>query len=164
MKLRYLRARNVLSFGDEEIKLEFGDFNVFAGPNDSGKTNLFRALSLIEKAFTSGKPSLDGILYQGDRYRLLHLEIGVELEDIELELLATSIICSEMMSVIRSQDIIIQGIKENEHWKDILSNYMYPILTKSLRYLSFILTNARALLFLVHLYICLHKTVSLEER
>lgn len=45
MKLRYLRARDVLSFGDEEIKLEFGDFNVIIGPNDSGKTNLFRALS-----------------------------------------------------------------------------------------------------------------------
>ena len=40
MKLRYLKARNVLSFGDECIKLEFDDFNIIAGPNDSGKTNL----------------------------------------------------------------------------------------------------------------------------
>ncbi|MCW3986963.1 MAG: AAA family ATPase, partial [Candidatus Bathyarchaeota archaeon] len=91
MKLRYLRVRNVLSFGDEEVKLEFGDFNIIAGPNDSGKTNLFRVLSLIENAFDFRKPQLDGIRYQGYNDRPLHLEIGIELEDIELEILATTI-------------------------------------------------------------------------
>ena len=112
MKLRYLRARNVLSFGgngDKDIKLEFGPFNVIAGPNDSGKTNLFRALSLIEKAFDYGKPPLDEILFRGDSDRSLHLEVGVELDDTELELLATLIICSEMLSVLQPQDIT-QGI------------------------------------------------------
>jgi energy-coupling factor transporter ATP-binding protein EcfA2 len=141
MKLRYLRARNVLSFGDDgdkDIKLEFGPFNVIAGPNDSGKTNLFRALSLIEKAFDYGKPPLDEILFRGDSDRSLHLEVGVELDDTELELLATLIICSEMLSVLQPQDIT-QGIKENKHWKSILINYGYPILTKSLRRLSFVL-------------------------
>lgn len=138
MKLRYLRVKNVLSFGDEDVKLEFGPFNVIAGPNDSGKTNLFRALSLIEKAFDYGKPPLEEILFRGDSDRSLHLEVGVELDDTELELLAKLIICSEMMSVQRPEDIT-KGIQENKHWKNILINYGYPILSKSLRCLSFVL-------------------------
>jgi len=140
MKLRYLRARNVLSFGDEDIKLEFGPFNVIAGPNDSGKTNLFRALSLIEKAFDYGKLVLEDIIFQGESDRSLHLEVGVELDDTELELLVTLIICSEIARVQQPEDIT-QGIKENKHWKSILTNYGYPILSKSLRRLSFVLTK-----------------------
>ena len=140
MKLRYLKARNVLSFGDEEVKLEFGPFNVIAGPNDSGKTNLFRALGLIEKAFDYGKLVIDDIIFQGENDRPLHLEVGVELDDTELELLVTLIICFEMARVQQPGDIT-QGIKENEHWKSILTNYGYPILSKSLRHLSFVLTK-----------------------
>ena len=59
MKLRYFKAKNVLSFGDEEVELKFGPFNVIAGPNDSGKTNLFRALSLIGQAFDYGQPPIE---------------------------------------------------------------------------------------------------------
>lgn len=140
MKLRYLRARNVLSFGDDgdkDIKLEFGPFNVIAGPNDSGKTNLFRALSLIEKAFDYVKMSLDDILFQGESERSLHIEVGVELDDIELELLATQIICSEVVRVLQPDDIT-HGITENKLWKSILTNYGHQILSKSLRRLSFV--------------------------
>jgi len=140
MKLRYLRARNLLSFGDEDIKLEFGPFNVIAGPNDSGKTNLFRALSLIEKAFDYGKLVLDDIIFQGESDRSLHLEVCVELDDTELELLATLIICFEIASVQQPQDIT-QEIKENKLWKSILTNYGYHILSKSLRRLSFVITK-----------------------
>ncbi len=74
MKLRYIKTRNVLSFGDEGVELDFSHFNTIAGPNDSGKTNLFRALNIIEKGFEYGKPPLDGILYKGDKDRSLHLE------------------------------------------------------------------------------------------
>src|SRR4030042_325667 len=99
MQLRYFKAKNVLSFGDESVELEFNPFSVIAGPNDSGKTNLFRALSLIEQAFDYGKPPIEGIIFQGDNDRALHLEVGVELDDTEIELLTTLIICSEMMRV-----------------------------------------------------------------
>jgi AAA15 family ATPase/GTPase len=58
MKLRCLKAKNVLSFGDEGIELEFNPYNVIVGPNDSGKTNLFRVLNLIEKTFDYRTPSL----------------------------------------------------------------------------------------------------------
>jgi energy-coupling factor transporter ATP-binding protein EcfA2 len=140
MKLRYFRARNVLSFGDEEVELKFSPFSVIAGPNDSGKTNLFRALSLIEQAFDYGKPPIEEIIFQGDTDKVLHLEVGVELDDTELELLTTLIICSEMARVQAPEDITA-GIKENKHWKSILLNYGNLILSKSLKCLSFIISK-----------------------
>ncbi len=140
MKLRYLIARNVLSFGDEGVEIEFDPFNVIVGPNDSGKTNLFRVLSLTEKAFEYGMPPLDEILFQGNNDRSLHLEVGVELSDTELELLSTLIICSEMDRVQRPEDIT-HGITENKLWKSILTNYGYQILSKSLRCWSFVLAK-----------------------
>lgn len=138
MKLRYFKARNVLSFGDEEVNLEFGPFNVIAGPNDSGKTNLFRSLALIEKAFEYGKPTLQDIFFRGYSDRRLHLEVGVELDETEQELLSTVLICSEMMDV-KSQNKRTEGIEKNKFWKAILINYGTPLLSKSLRFLSFVL-------------------------
>ncbi len=138
MKLRYLKAKNVLSFGDEGIELEFYPYNVIVGPNDSGKTNLFRVLNLIEKTFDYRTPSLDGILFQGDMERSLHLEVGVELDDTEIEFLSTMIICSEMKRVYQPEATTSE-IAENNYWKSILKKYGRAILLKSLRRLSFVL-------------------------
>ena len=138
MKLRYFRARNVLSFGDEEVKLEFSPFSVIAGPNDSGKTNLFRALGLIEQAFDYGKIRSEEILFKGENDRTLHLEIGVELDDIELELLAKLIICGQMVRIASDHKEVIVNDK---NWRNILLNYGNQILLKSFRCLSFILSK-----------------------
>jgi ABC-type lipoprotein export system ATPase subunit len=139
MKLIYVKLRNVLSFGDEEVKLEFGPFNIIAGPNDAGKTNLFRALSIIEKSFGYGKLPLEETLFQGDFNRSLNLEVGLELEETELELLSAAIICSEIMR-IEGQGLVAKGIQEkSKRWKSILIEYGLPILTKSFRYLSVVL-------------------------
>jgi len=140
MKLLYLKARNVLSFGDEDTFMEFGSFNAIAGPNDSGKTNLFRALGLIEIAFEYGKPSLGEIIFQGDSNRPMYLEVGIELDDIELELLVTCILCSEIMSVVQTQDMT-KGVSENPAWKTILTRYGSLVLSKSFRSLSFVLSK-----------------------
>ena len=129
MKLRYFRAKNILSFGDEEVKLEFSPFNVIAGPNDAGKTNLFRALGLIEQAFDYGQIRSEEILFKGENERTLHLEIGMELDDVELEFLAKLIICSEIMRMAsEGKDRIVS----DKHWRNILLNYGYQMLLKSL--------------------------------
>ena len=138
MKLRYFRAKNVLSFGYEEVMLEFGPFSVIAGPNDSGKTNLFRALGLIEQAFDYGQIRSEEIIFKGENERTLHLEIGMELDDVELEFLAKLIICSEIMRMAsEGKDRIVS----DKHWRNILLNYGYQMLLKSLRCLSFILSK-----------------------
>ncbi|MCW4005914.1 MAG: AAA family ATPase [Candidatus Bathyarchaeota archaeon] len=137
MKLRYLKAKNILSFGDEEVEINFGSFNTIAGPNNSGKTNLLRALQLIGNAFDYRNPAWEGIFFKGDKEKPFRLEVGVELDDDELEFLATVIICFEMQQIERrSSDTI--GITENKHWKDILLKYGKPILLKTFKRLSFV--------------------------
>ena len=66
MKLCYLKTKNILSFGNEGVELKFNPYNVFAGPNDTGKTNLFRALKLIEDAFGFRTLSFNGVPFQGE--------------------------------------------------------------------------------------------------
>ena len=47
MRVKNIQVRNFLSFGEEEQSLEFDSINTIVGPNNSGKTNVFRALSLV---------------------------------------------------------------------------------------------------------------------
>jgi AAA15 family ATPase/GTPase len=139
MQLRYVKVKNVLSFGDEETRLDFGPFNIIAGPNDSGKTNLFRILSIIEKSFGIQKWQLEEIIFQGDLTRPLYLEVGLELNGTEQELLATTIICSEILRIQGQPNSIKEIQEKNKRWKSILTNYGKAILSKSFRDLSLLL-------------------------
>ncbi len=47
MRLQSLKARNFLSFGEPGIDLPFEDFNTIVGRNNSGKTNVLRALTFV---------------------------------------------------------------------------------------------------------------------
>ncbi len=144
MKLRYFKAKNILSFGEKEVKLAFNSFNVIAGPNDAGKTNLFRALGIIEQAFDYGKIRSEDILFKGQNDRTLHLEIGVELDDIELELIAKLIIGSLIVHMSSENK---ESIVSDKNWRNILLSYGYQTLLKSLKYLSFILSKDEELGF-----------------
>ncbi len=114
--------------------------NVIAGPNDSGKTNVFRALKLIEEAFDHNRPSLDETIFQGDSDRPFSLEVGVELHPPEIELIATQILCSEILAVEQPQDIT-HGIKDNKMWENILTKYSVAIISKSFKRIAFLLTK-----------------------
>jgi len=138
MKLRYIKLRNVLSFGDKEVNLDFDSFNIIAGPNDAGKTNLFRALSIIEKSFESQNSQLAENLFQGDINRPSHLEVGIELDEPEADLLSSAIVCSEIIRV-QGQPGQTKEIQEDKRWKSILINYGKAILYKSFRNPSLVL-------------------------
>jgi hypothetical protein len=66
------------------------------------------------------------------------LEVGVELDDTELEFLVSVIICSEIVRV-QNPDTTTQGVQETKEWKTILLEYGSSILRKSLKHLSFVL-------------------------
>ena len=44
MKIESVRIKNFKSFGLESGEIKCGDFNVFIGKNNSGKSNVFDAL------------------------------------------------------------------------------------------------------------------------
>ena len=47
--IRSITMRNVLSFGDEETRLELGPLTVLIGPNGCGKSNLLEVLYLLSR-------------------------------------------------------------------------------------------------------------------
>jgi ABC-type branched-subunit amino acid transport system ATPase component len=50
LKLKAVVLRNFLSFGPQETRIAFKDYNVIVGPNAAGKTNLLRAFSVLRAA------------------------------------------------------------------------------------------------------------------
>ncbi len=137
MRLRYLKLRNILSFGDGEVNLDFDSLNIIAGPNNAGKTNLFRALNIIGKSFDLQQWQ-EEMLFQGDLNKPLHLEVGLELDENECELLSTIVICSEIIR-IQGQPDQTKEIVADKRWKSILINYGEAVLSKSFRHLSIVL-------------------------
>jgi predicted ATP-dependent endonuclease of OLD family len=47
MKMRHVRVRNFRSFGDDPVEFPLNDITAFVGPNNSGKSNVLRALEMF---------------------------------------------------------------------------------------------------------------------
>jgi len=81
MKIKSIKLKNFLSFGEEEIILDnLGDLNIIVGPNNSGKTNIFRALRLSKKIINSTNPIPDKTIQY-----YLHLNKKSEKSNITIE-------------------------------------------------------------------------------
>ena len=133
MKLLYLKAKNILSFGDEGGELEFGPYNVIAGPNDSGKTNLFRTLNIIEDSFKYRHLPIEGLIFKDETTKPLSLEVGIQLDDVEIDLLSTLLICTEMVKMkdLEKQQDQTDKVTDNKNWELILKKYGQAIISKS---------------------------------
>jgi predicted ATP-dependent endonuclease of OLD family len=55
MKMRRIRIRNFRSFGDTPVEFPVNDITAFVGPNNSGKSNVLRALEMF---FDYSKPRI----------------------------------------------------------------------------------------------------------
>lgn len=53
MKINSIKLKNLLSFGEETLLENLGTLNIIIGPNNSGKTNIFRALRLSKEIINS---------------------------------------------------------------------------------------------------------------
>jgi len=68
MKIKHLTAENILSFGsgDDRLDMDFGDMNVIVGPNNSGKTNVFRIVGRFYHGIRSeGQIKLEDMKHYG---------------------------------------------------------------------------------------------------
>jgi AAA15 family ATPase/GTPase len=60
MRLKSIRIKNFLSFGSVPQELRFEDdsrISFIVGPNNSGKSNIFRTLGFVAEAIGSGYPA-----------------------------------------------------------------------------------------------------------
>jgi len=129
MKLNYFKTKNILSFGNE-THLNFNLFNIIAGPNNSGKTNFFRALKLVEKAFTHNYLETQDLSYEGKDDADFYIEIGIELNEKEAKAISKQIICDQIFTIEQGSFI---SIKNDQDWKTILKYYGKQILEKSFK-------------------------------
>jgi AAA ATPase domain len=88
VRLLRLVAKNVLSFGSPGIDLEFTAAPcIVVGPNSVGKTNLFRALSLIGDVFSWRSQDISDYRYMGDEEKPFQLRVTVKLTTSEVDAL-----------------------------------------------------------------------------
>ncbi|MFC2050306.1 AAA family ATPase, partial [Chloroflexota bacterium] len=109
MKVRKLSVRNCLSYGDKGLNadnsISLGDFNLFIGSNNAGKSNILKIIQLVGNLFFSisnaGTPSLQSLplsateefanfvdwIFAQDQTRQLVFSFTIEIEEVEKEIL-----------------------------------------------------------------------------
>lgn len=94
MEIRSLQLKNFLSVGDEPVKIDFNKLTTIVGPNDSGKTNIFRAISFVSECLSNNATDPDPYYHNSDLTKDLEVQLGFEPNDDELEAFANFIFCS----------------------------------------------------------------------
>lgn len=99
MKFDYLRVRNFLSFPDKEVELsDLGGYNTIVGPNNSGKTNIFRAFSFVGDILTRAAMDFRPFHGMGRLERGFDVKVGIHLDEDEAQAVANFLFCSIIAS------------------------------------------------------------------
>ena len=79
MRLKSVRIKNFLSVGEEPLAVKFDDTPItfLVGPNNSGKSNIFRTLDFVGRAITDAMAPSEADCYFGSSP---DFEIRVEAE------------------------------------------------------------------------------------
>jgi predicted ATPase len=99
LKLKSIRIRNFLSFGEDPLEMAFGDAAVsfIVGPNNSGKSNIFRALNFVGEAITRTPLPSEVSQYLRPETRDFEVVVEAELNETELQALRDFMECSTML-------------------------------------------------------------------
>lgn len=100
MKLKSIRLQNFLSFGENAQVLIFSKHNVIVGPNDSGKTNVFRAIELVGELLRTQMVAPNQYYHNRDYEHPFEIEIEVSFDKEELDALTNFLVCSCMIDTI----------------------------------------------------------------
>lgn len=104
MKITRVGLKNFLSFAEEQTITLNDNLNVIVGANDSGKTNLFRAITFVSTIFLRGwQRSSDFKPYfnRGNYGEPAEVEVEVKFDPNEVDLIATFFV---LASLVRSYD------------------------------------------------------------
>lgn len=104
-----------MSFG-EESHIVFGDkLNVIVGPNDSGKTSVFRAISFLSDMFGNRSRGTDFEVFSAPYYHKgsrdpIELSVEVEFDDVERKALSDFLVSSCLLIISQHEE----GVREVE--------------------------------------------------
>jgi hypothetical protein len=105
LKIKRIRARNFLSFDSKGIDIsDFGGVNSFVGPNNAGKTNLFRIANFIGEGLRYPSPQRPSLPYYHAQNlnEPFEIELSLEFAKEEVEALSDSLTCSHFMDQVNS--------------------------------------------------------------
>lgn len=97
MIIKKVQLRNFLSFGNEEQVLEFGQINTIVGPNNTGKTNVFRSISLVGELCRDQNSETSSYHYNGDLNNEFEVKIGIKFNEDEIEALSRFLVCATIL-------------------------------------------------------------------
>lgn len=119
MEIRNVQLRNFLSVGNGYSGIKFDKFNYIVGANDSGKTNLFRAISFVNECLNNDSTNPDPFYHNFDLTKDLQVDVSVELNDNEIEIFSSLIYCS-----ILSERPEIDSIDKEEPAYELLEKFL----------------------------------------
>lgn len=96
MEITGIRLENFLSVKDKQ-SIDFDEFSTIVGPNDSGKTNLFRAIAFVGDVLDREKTLSNSYYYNGDYEKTFRVEIDVKFSPNEKETIYNFLMCSSYL-------------------------------------------------------------------
>lgn len=115
MKIRFVKLKNILSFDDVTVGPLNEELNLFVGPNNSGKTNVARALELVVNMVKRGIGVDARRFYHSDEVLGFEARIGVLFDGDDQEAIETYFALLPNFLGYRSVDwASIVGIRPNE--------------------------------------------------
>ncbi len=104
MRLRQIRLSNFLSYSKQETIIQFGPSTCVVGPNDSGKSNLIRAIEFVGNILADRSSDVSDYYHNLDLLNPFSLTIDVEFSEEEADALTDACICSHAMDVLTANE------------------------------------------------------------
>ncbi len=94
LKIKEVRLRNFLSFGNKQTKIRLSGLTTIVGPNSAGKTSLLRAIEAVGNCMIRPQTLPKAYHHNGNIRQPIEIEIDVEFNDNEKELISDFLTCS----------------------------------------------------------------------
>lgn len=104
MRLNKISLSNFLSYSKQETIVEFGPSTCVVGPNDSGKSNLIRAIEFVGNMLANRSSDVSAYYHNRDLSNPFNITVDVEFSEVEIDALTDACICSHAMDVLTANE------------------------------------------------------------
>ena len=129
MEIKKIRLQNFLSFGNSTQEMDFSKLSTIVGPNDSGKTNVFRAIEIVANVMDGNQVPLAAYYHDKNFELPPRIEIDLKINDEEKEALVNFFTCSCLYDKTLTHEGDNEAARKvlkrilDEKGKDLFSNF-----------------------------------------
>lgn len=121
MEITGIRLENFLSVKDKQ-SIDFDKFSTIVGPNDSGKTNLFRTIAFVGDVLKREKTVSNSYYYQGNLEKTFRVEVDVKFSPDEKEIIYNFLMCSSYLTDPTRQSNEVQDVAKKLNVEIVKNN------------------------------------------